>query len=396
MGDNPEKFTTAHHIGKGGKQSLSSHYAPPERAGTAVLIEEVRGISGNQLVNGLMNMANGLFAVLNEHRQILALNESFLNLMGIEDVSEVLGLRPGEYVHCIHAREMPGGCGTSPYCATCGAVISMMSALDSDLPHENTCALTVEKDNKELDLLFRVRCCPIKIDEHKFILFFLQDISLQQQRADLDSAFLHDVRNLLTAILGKSELFQVQNTWNGERFGHLQKLIERLAHEFSMHQALTESISHAYKPLYCDVSVNSLLDDLVETFKGHHLCSNVKLEITKPEARLTLITDMYLVNRILVNMVLNALEATDCGGTVKVFIEPAGHAVTFCVWNRKPIPQKDALRIFTRNFTTKKESGHGLGTYSMKFFGEKVLGGLVNFTTSESEGTTFRLSLLHN
>lgn len=53
-----------------------------------------------------------------------------------------------------------------------------------------------------------------------------------------------------------------------------------------------------------------------------------------------------------------------------------------------------ARKIFTRNFTTKQQIGHGLGTYSMKLFGEKVLGGNVAFSTSESEGTTFRLTLL--
>lgn len=36
----------------------------------------------------------------------------------------------------------------------------------------------------------------------------------------------------------------------------------------------------------------------------------------------------------------------------------------------------------------------GVGTYSMKFFGEKVLGGLVAFTTSEDIGTTFTLTLM--
>ncbi len=63
-----------------------THYAPPERVTDVELLAEVKAISSNQLIDGLMNMANGLFAVLNEHRQILALNESFLKLMGIENV----------------------------------------------------------------------------------------------------------------------------------------------------------------------------------------------------------------------------------------------------------------------------------------------------------------------
>jgi hypothetical protein len=396
MKNRREIVKTANNVSQEGNPPLTTHYASPDRVTDAVLLEEVKAISGNQLIDGLMNMANGLFAVLNENRQILALNESFLKLMGIEDAAKVLGLRPGEYVHCVHACEMPGGCGTSPYCATCGAVISIMSTLESEQPQENTCAITVEKDNKEVDLFFQVRCCPIRIAGNKFILFFLQDISVQQQRANLDRTFLHDINNLLTALYGKSELFKLKNVWDADRFGELQKIIQRMAQEFSMHQVITSSMSHTYQPLYSEVSVNSILDDLAETLEGHPLCQKVKLEILRSEDLLTLITDMNLVNRILVNMVTNALEATEPGGTVKVFIELGGNAVTFCVWNRKHIPQKVALRIFQRNFTTKKQLGHGLGTYSMKLFGEKILGGIVNFTTSELEGTTFRLSLLQH
>ncbi len=378
---------------RAGKTAPTTHFAPPERVGEAELLEEVRALSGNQLVDGLMTLANGLFAVLNEQRQILALNESFLQLMGIADASAVLGLRPGEYVHCVHACQMPGGCGTSPYCATCGAVISMMSALETELPQENTCSLTVDKDNKELDLLFQVRCCPIKLHGRRFLLFFLHDISVQQQRANLDSTFLHDINNLLTAMLGKSELFKIRGAWDGERFADLQKLMNRLAHEFAMHHTLTEDLSATYQPLYGEVAVNDVLDDLTETFTGHPLCQAVPLAVEKPADPLKLVTDRDLVHRILVNMVTNALEASAPGDTVKVFIEPGGNTVTFCVWNRKCIPQSDALRIFTRNFSTKNQPGHGIGTYSMKFFGEKILGGIVNFITSQDEGTTFRLSL---
>ncbi|HTY21209.1 MAG TPA: hypothetical protein VMC44_06190, partial [Geobacteraceae bacterium] len=96
-----------------------TYYAPAERATDQELASDITAISHNPIVDGLMHVANGLFAVLNEHRQVLAINESFLKLMGLEDAATILGLRPGEYVHCIHACNMPGGCGTSPYCATC-------------------------------------------------------------------------------------------------------------------------------------------------------------------------------------------------------------------------------------------------------------------------------------
>jgi len=37
--------------------------------------------------------------------------------------------------------------------------------------------------------------------------------------------------------------------------------------------------------------------------------------------------------------------------------------------------------------------GRGLGTFSMKLFGEEFLGAKVNFKTSELEGTVFSLRL---
>ena len=67
--------------------------------------------------------------------------------------------------------------------------------------------------------------------------------------------------------------------------------------------------------------------------------------------------------------------------------------ISFCVWNAQAIPQKFAIRIFQRNFSTKEQAGRGIGTYSMKLFGEKFLGGRVSFTSSPKKGTVFRLTL---
>jgi signal transduction histidine kinase len=50
-------------------------------------------------------------------------------------------------------------------------------------------------------------------------------------------------------------------------------------------------------------------------------------------------------------------------------------------------------RIFQRSFSTKASRGRGLGTYGMKLFGERHLGGRVSFTTGEAEGTVFAIEL---
>jgi len=63
----------------------------------------------------------------------------------------------------------------------------------------------------------------------------------------LDSTFFHDINNLLAGLLGQTELFQLKHTWDPERFSTLQRLIQRMAQELSMQQALNSSMSHVYK-----------------------------------------------------------------------------------------------------------------------------------------------------
>jgi signal transduction histidine kinase len=97
--------------------------------------------------------------------------------------------------------------------------------------------------------------------------------------------------------------------------------------------------------------------------------------------------------RVLLNMVVNALEAGKAGDEVRIGTEGTKANVTFRVWNRQPIPENVAPRIFQRFFTTKPGDGRGVGTFSMKLLGETLLKGEVSFETSEESGTTFRLTL---
>ncbi|HPQ41979.1 MAG TPA: ATP-binding protein, partial [bacterium] len=104
-------------------------------------------------------------------------------------------------------------------------------------------------------------------------------------------------------------------------------------------------------------------------------------------------TDTGLLVRILSNMILNALEASISGDRILVSADRRDGFVQFSVWNRAHIPEQTALRIFQRNFSTKPGLGRGIGTYSMKILGEKILGGTVDFSSSVASGTQFRIRL---
>jgi len=48
--------------------------------------------------------------------------------------------------------------------------------------------------------------------------------------------------------------------------------------------------------------------------------------------------------------------------------------------------------VFQRSFSTKGK-GRGLGTYSIKLLTERYLKGTASFTSTETDGTTFQISL---
>lgn len=373
---------------------MPTHFAPAWRKSGPKLDLDIKRATTNAFISGLMTIANGLFAVLNDKRQVVALNDSFVKLLGVEDVGQILGLRPGETVNCIHACEMPGGCGTSEYCSTCGAVVSIVAAMETMQPQERTCALTVEKDNQQVDLYFNVRSCPLVVDGDLYVLLFLQDITVQQYRACLDRTFFHDINNILCALVGKSELLSQRSQPSAEKLQELHHIVLRISQEIAIQNSLQKSLDASYKPLYSEVHVNSILTEVQQLFHDHPLTAHRSLDVQLAPYDITITTDFHLASRIVINMVTNALEASPEGGTAKISVEPLSNSISFCVWNAGAIPEDIARRIFQRNFSTKGAAGRGFGTYSMKLFGEQVLGGSVRFTTSETEGTTFRFTLL--
>ena len=372
--------------------AIPTHFAPPERKTDADLNDDINRATTNAFINGLMTIANGLFAVLNDKRQVVALNDTFIKMLGVEDTGQILGLRPGESVNCIHSNEMPGGCGTSEYCSTCGAVVSIMTAMETMQPQERTCALVVEKDGQNVDLYFSVRSCPLVIDSNIYILLFLQDISMQQHRACLDRTFFHDVNNILCALVMKSELLSRHSQPNDTKLHELHHIVLRIAQEISIQNSLQKSLDVSYKPLYAEVNAKSILAEVEQLFHDHPLTEHRIFEVHYLPHDITFTTDFHLASRIVINMVTNGLEATPKGGKVTLSIESKGNSISFCVWNPGSIPEDVAHRIFQRNFSTKENLGRGFGTYSMKLFGEQVLGGSVQFETSAEKGTTFRFT----
>ena len=137
-----------------------------------------------------------------------------------------------------------------------------------------------------------------------------------------------------------------------------------------------------------EVKIGSILDLLAGIFAGHEASRGKHLDLAGTNADETILTDHSRLVRVLTNMFTNAFEATPAGGTVRLWTRGDADSIEFCVWNEGVIPKPVALQIFCRSFSTKKGPVR-VGTFSMKLFGERYLGGKVGFTSTDADGTIF-------
>lgn len=172
----------------------------------------------------------------------------------------------------------------------------------------------------------------------------------------------------------------------------IQHASDRLVDEVKSHRQLAAAERGEVEINTTKTGTLQLLQDVVCSYANHEVAEQRAIEIASESPDVSLVTDEVLARRVLGNMTKNALEASAPGEVVTLgCIEDYDHVV-FSVHNPCYMPRKIQLQMFQRSFST-KGSGRGIGTYSIKLFGEKYLGGKVSFTSSEEGGTTFYLRL---
>ncbi len=364
------------------------------RDGEQELEKELAVVSNNTVVAAMISSVGGLLAVLNEKRQVLALNHAFIEQLGVHDAEKVFGLRLGEVVGCIHAAEPPGGCGTTAACQTCGAAIAMLASQFSLRPESRKCIVSTCHNEKNGDIAFQVRSVPMVVGEVKCLLVFLQNITASEKWSEIERIFCHDLANSMTTLQGGIDmLVQGKGVVSQNVAQIMQSVSRRIAADLAIQKILLKDEMTAYPVNSQLVRLTEVVDEVRLAAALHSESKGKRITFSEVSSDRTLKVDFILLMRILMNMLINAMEATPVGGEVKFSVKDDSGAITFQVWNAASIPMNLHPRIFQRYFSTKAESGRGLGTYAIKLFGERYLGGTVDFRSSEEEGTIFSLRL---
>jgi signal transduction histidine kinase len=290
-------------------------------------------------------------------------------------------------LHCVHALEKRQGCGTTQFCQTCGAEQAILKSR-KDKEDVQECRIT-QTNGKALDLLVKAKT--VAINSKEYTVFTAIDISHEKRRRAMERIFFHDLLNTASALNGFSELMGKQPERDERINKNMRRLSKRLLEEITEQRELASAESNELTIHSEPLSSLRLIREMAETYTSRWEGTKSRVE-TDASSRDTIFrSDPVLLERVLGNLIKNAVEASQKTDVVTIGTLTDDHAVSFWVHNPHVIPGKIQLQIFQRSFST-KGVGRGLGTYSAKLLTEHYLNGRISFTSRPEEGTTFTVA----
>jgi PAS domain-containing protein len=372
----------------------TTYFEPPAKEEPAVLATQEDALLADALVGQLLDAIPEPTVVLNAKRQIIRANAQARGLLGATR-DGLFGLRLGEAIGCPHSHEKPAGCGTTPACRYCGAAQAIARSMRTHAADVRECHVESRLTGEPVALDLLVTATPFDCQGEAFTVCVLRDITDEKRRQVLQRVFFHDVLNSAGAL---QAILEIRDLIRGDGEAAVNQAVRNLAgqvvEEIQSQRDLLAAEAGQLEVAPTDVEIPQLLDRLCTRYRGYAIAQDKGLVVAPVPGLPTLRTDEVLLERVLGNLIKNALEASEPGQTVSVAFEHRRHPL-FSVHNPRVMPQAVQLQMFHRSFTTRGgcDSGRGIGTYSARLLTEKYLKGDVSFISREPDGTTFFVAL---
>ncbi len=347
----------------------------------------------SEFITQFAEATNTFFLILNENRQVVYGNKFLLDLLKLKK-GEVIGKRVGEMLHCINSNKNQTGCGTHGFCKQCGAMKAIVSALKGKAS-SNECRIFSVEDKQVTAYDLEVKATNFKYEGRNYILFSANDVSDKRRREVLEKIFFHDILNSAGGVNGLSGLLVSEIENNSAEALKTAEMVHnssnRLIKEIQSQKLLMSAEMNNLNVNEVQLSSKEFMTSVINLIKENDAVQSCEVVLSETD-NIIFYSDLALLQRVLVNMIKNAAEASKPGQIVSVKAEDKSDKILFSVHNETWMPENVKTQIFQRSFSTKGAS-RGIGTYSMKLFGETYLGGRVFFVSEENIGTTFFLEI---
>lgn len=273
--------------------------------------------------------------------------------------------------------------------------------------HSNTASVTLEMRQETLKVL--ISDTVFEMDDHSFKLIVLQNIEETLNRNESEawkkllSVMTHEIMNSIAPITSLAETLQgnIQEAMEQPETAALEledinaglnsikKRSEGLMKFAKTYRSLNK-VTHVNKT---KIKLSNLFNSINELMKPSLEDKKVALIFKLNDPNLTFELDAYLIEQVLINLILNAIDATNAVDQPQVFVSAdlthKGTGQIKVVDNGSGIPAEIMDSIFVPFFSTKK-SGSGIGLSLCKQI-MLLHGGKIQLQSLEDEGTTVSL-----
>jgi len=331
--------------------------------------------------------------VLNKSKRIVMVNSRMTQTFAEEEPDSLIGRKPGEAIGCIYHDEA-GTCGSTINCEVCTLNESVTESGSGAMPVSRTGGISLKR-RQGVYLDVEITATPLDIVGASFTICVVKEIKTERRNM-LGEVFLHDLNNILTPIHGYAQMLVKGDGEPGGKIAGFHRMlfqqIERLLEEVAGQRRILAAETGDFEPHLGPVCLPELIREVQALLAEQAASLGCEMEILPGPDR-SVVSDRLALRRVLLNLTKNALEATPPGGKVTLQLRALPDGVTFLVHNPGVMSKEVQQNLFRYSFSTRSPAGRGLGAYSIKLFGEGVLGGKVAFTSSEPHGTTFSLRL---
>jgi two-component system, sporulation sensor kinase A len=200
---------------------------------------------------------------------------------------------------------------------------------------------------------------------------------------EITAGIIHEIRNPLTSIKGFFQLMKAGTLDIKQYFSILSSEIDRI-------ESMAGNVLSFAKPVKKmeEQNIVSILNDVHMLMNVYASQKEINLKWNPPEHEVCILGEEAQLKQVFVNLIKNAIEATDQGGEVKIHIKQTSTTNQIkIIDNGRGIP-KDKISKIGKPFFTTKEKGTGLGLMITYRIIEHHNGDIV-VDSEEGKGTTF-------
>ena len=201
-------------------------------------------------------------------------------------------------------------------------------------------------------------------------------------------AIVHDLKNPLITILGFSRRMK-------DRKGSIDEAIDIVTDSALTMQKIVNDVLDFSKTLHLTLKQEDIREVIAKACQFCEARANwagVNLVEERADSAVHVRVDSFHMQRALINLINNAIEASGRGQSVTVSLEGRRNSVALRVVDQGPGMDKDTLENIFTPFFTKKKEGTGLGMPIVKKVVE-AHNGRLSINSKEGEGTEVRIEL---